>query len=211
MLGIFRSVAVACWLASADVPSARQRLGSAERSLPIAMTSQFEQSNRHVEEMVATAQRISRRGHGILATDESVPTAGKRLETIGMANNEANRRSFREMLYTTEGLGKYISGVILFDEAMHQRTADGALFTERLRDEGIAVGIKVDTGLQPLAGTNGETLTQGLDGLGERCRAYYRLGARFAKWRAVLKIGEVPRSDRAHACARRAHTRPMHA
>jgi len=197
MLGIFRSVAVACWLASADVPSVRQRLGSAERSMTIAMTSQFEQSNRHVEEMVATAQRISRRGHGILATDESVPTAGKRLETIGMANNEANRRSFREMLYTTEGLGEYISGVILFDEAMHQRTADGALFTERLRDEGIAVGIKVDTGLQPLAGTNGETLTQGLDGLGERCRAYYRLGARFAKWRAVLKIGEGMPSERA--------------
>ena len=158
------------------------------------MVSDFEHQNPFVREMRETAARLSRRGHGILATDESTPTVGRRLETINLENTDANRRAFRELLYTTPGLGEHISGVIMFDETLYQRTEGfgrrpgGVKFTKVLEDEGIVVGIKVDTGLQRLAGTYGETATQGLDGLGERCKAYYAEGARFAKWRAVLKI-----------------------
>jgi len=161
------------------------------------LLSEFELSNPYTREMKATAARVSRRGVGILATDESVPTAGKRLETIGVKNTEEMRRAFREMLYSTPGLGKYISGVIMFDETIYQRTTGGIRFTQLLQEQGILVGIKVDTGLQPLAGTGGETATQGLDGLGERCKGYYLEGARFAKWRAVLKIGNGMPSERA--------------
>ena len=160
----------------------------------IRMVSTFERYNRFTKEMRETAQKLSRPGHGILATDESTPTVGRRLDTIGIENTEANRRVFREMLYTTPGLGDYISGVIMFDETLYQRTEGlgrrpgGVKFTKVLEEQGILPGIKVDTGLQRLAGTDGETATQGLDGLGERCKAYYAEGARFAKWRAVLKI-----------------------
>lgn len=163
----------------------------------ISMLSEFEIQNPYVFEMKATAARISRRGHGILATDESVPTAGKRLSTIGMDNTEESRRAFRELLYAAPGLAKYISGVIMFDETLHQSTSGGIRFTQLLHEQGILVGIKVDTGLQPLGGTDGETTTQGLDGLAERCKQYYREGARFAKWRAVLKIGNGMPSERA--------------
>ena len=175
------------------------------RSSAILMVSDFERYNPYIKEMQETARKISRPGHGILATDESTPTAGRRLASIGLENNETMRRAFREMLYTTQGLGEYISGVIMFDETLYQRTAGigrrpgGVRFTQVLHDEGIVVGIKVDTGLQTLAGTSGETATQGLDGLGERCKAYYAEGARFAKWRAVLKIGDGMPSERAIA------------
>ena len=124
----------------------------------------------------------------------ATPTVGRRLDTIGIENTEANRRAFREILYTTPGLGEHISGVIMFDETLYQRTEGmgrrpgGVKFTKVLEEQGIVPGVKVDTGLQRLAGTEGETATQGLDGLGERCKAYYAEGARFAKWRAVLKI-----------------------
>ena len=170
----------------------------------IKAVSEFERFNPHVKEMRETAKRISRRGRGILATDESIPTAGKRLGTIGMPNTELTRRGFREVLYTTEGLGEYISGVIMFDETVYQTTASGLRLTEVLQKEGIVVGVKVDTGLQPLSGTEGETATQGLDGLAERCRAYYEEGARFTKWRAVFKIGDNMPSER--AIAENAHT-----
>eukprot|EP00308_Calcidiscus_leptoporus_P017174 CAMPEP_0119378218 /NCGR_PEP_ID=MMETSP1334-20130426/47470_1 /TAXON_ID=127549 /ORGANISM="Calcidiscus leptoporus, Strain RCC1130" /LENGTH=375 /DNA_ID=CAMNT_0007397351 /DNA_START=184 /DNA_END=1311 /DNA_ORIENTATION=+ len=171
------------------------------------MTSEFESENVFVDEMLTTAKRISRDGYGILATDESIPTAGKRLASIGVDNTYNNRRAFRELLYTTEDLGRHISGVIMFDETLYQRSAGGVRFVNVLRDQGILTGIKVDTGLQNLAGTNGETATQGLDGLGERCKAYRAEGASFAKWRAVLKIGSGMPSDRAisenaHALAR---------
>jgi len=167
-------------------------------------TSEFERFNPYLKEMIATAEQISRRGHGILATDESIPTAGKRLGTVGLPNTEESRRSFREVLYTTPGLSRYISGVIMFDETFRQTTGDGARFTTYLQDEGIVVGVKVDTGLQPLAGTDGETATQGLDGLAERCRGYYAEGARFTKWRAVFKIGAGMPSER--ALSENAHT-----
>jgi len=152
-----------------------------------------------LEEMKETANRIARRGFGILATDESIPTAGKRLHTIGVENTYENRQNFRELLYTTEGLGQYISGVIMFDETLYQRTAGGVRFIKVLHDEQILTGIKVDTGLQPLTLESGETATQGLDGLGERCKAYRQEGASFAKWRAVLKIGPGTPSPRALA------------
>jgi len=154
------------------------------------MTSEFEAHNPYLAEMVETATQISRPGHGILATDESTVTAGKRLLSIGLTNTEQNRKDFRELLYTTPGLGDHISGCILFDETMYQSTNSGVRFVQLLRDQGIHVGMKVDTGLQRLAGTADETATQGLDGLGERCKAYYAEGARFAKWRAAFKVDE---------------------
>jgi fructose-bisphosphate aldolase class I len=167
------------------------------RASVATMTSRFERDSQHLDEMVATAKRIARRGCGLMATDESVPTAGKRLEGIGVENTEANRRAWRTLLYTTQGLGEYVSGVIMFDEALYQRTAGGVRFTQLLAEQGILTGVKVDTGLQPLAGTRGETATQGLDGLAERCKQYYAEGVRFAKWRAVYHIGEGTPSQRA--------------
>lgn len=137
-----------------------------------------------------TAKEICTPGKGILAADESTGTIGKRFDQIGVDNNHANRQAYRELLFTTPGLSEYISGVIMFDETVRDTTKAGARFTQVLRDRGIHCGIKVDTGLVPIAGTNDETLTQGLDGLGKRCAEYYKLGCRFAKWRAVLKIGK---------------------
>jgi len=163
----------------------------------LSMTSAFELENPYIEEMKLTARRIARQGFGILATDESIPTAGKRLASIGVDNELENRRAFRELLYTAPDLNKYISGVIMFDETLYQSTADGVRFVRLLRERGIDVGIKVDTGLQPLFGTDGETATQGLDGLRPRCKAYRAEGATFAKWRAVLKVGHGMPSERA--------------
>ena len=112
------------------------------------------------------------------------------MATIGVDNTEDNRRAWRELLYTAPGLGKYISGAIMFEETLYQKSRDGKQFVDILKDQGIVPGIKVDTGLQPLPGTDGETATQGLDGLADRCREYYKQGARFAKWRAVIKVDE---------------------
>ena len=179
------------------------------RTASISMTSAFERENMFLAEMKVTAKEIARRGCGILATDESHATVGKRLSTVGVENTPENRRRFRELLYTTEGLGKHLSGVIMYDETLYQRTSGGVRFVQVLRDEGIQVGIKVDTGLAPLGGgaASGETSTQGLDGLSDRCKAYYAEGARFAKWRAVFKMGRgTPSrralSDNAHSLAR---------
>ena len=167
------------------------------RGPPITMASRFEMDNRYIKEMCATARQVARPGHGILATDESTPTAGKRLATIGVENTERNRREYRELLYTAPGLGKHISGVIMTAETLYQSTTEGMRFVDVVREQGIVPGIKVDTGLSELGGTAGETATQGLDGLGERCKAYYAEGARFAKWRAVFKVGTDMPSERA--------------
>eukprot|EP00621_Florenciella_sp_RCC1693_P013687 CAMPEP_0182533450 /NCGR_PEP_ID=MMETSP1323-20130603/13684_1 /TAXON_ID=236787 /ORGANISM="Florenciella parvula, Strain RCC1693" /LENGTH=389 /DNA_ID=CAMNT_0024743329 /DNA_START=43 /DNA_END=1212 /DNA_ORIENTATION=+ len=141
------------------------------------------------DELAKTASTIAAKGKGILACDESTKTVGARLESIGMENTEENRRDWRGLLFTTEGLGEYISGAILFEETLFQTHADGDTQVEKLNKAGIIPGIKVDTGLFPLeGGIKGETVCTGLDGLGARCAKYYERGARFAKWRTALRI-----------------------
>ena len=144
---------------------------------------------------------------GILAADESIGTMSSRLEKVGVAATEENRRVYRELIVTTPRLSESISGIILADETFRQKVSNGRTFPEFLADLGILTGIKVDTGAKPLAGAPNETITEGLDGLRERVKDYVRLGATFAKWRAVIKIGDNLPSDRAvranvHALAR---------
>jgi len=129
-------------------------------------------------------------GKGILAADESTGTIGKRFEAIAVENTEENRRAYRDLLFSTCDLEKAISGVIMFDETLYQKTADGTPFVDVLKKKGILVGIKVDKGVAELLGTEGETVTQGHDDLLKRCQKYYASGARFAKWRGVLKISD---------------------
>jgi fructose-bisphosphate aldolase, class I len=140
-------------------------------------------------QLEATAQAMVAEGKGVLAADESNRTMTKRLEAVGVESTEESRRSYRGLLFTTPGAAEYISGVIMYDETIRQATADGTPFPEFLASEGILPGIKVDTGAKPLAGFPGETVTEGLDGLRERLGEYRELGARFAKWRAVIGIG----------------------
>lgn len=141
------------------------------------------------EELAATANAIASPGKGILAVDESTNTIGKRLASIGVDNTEENRQAYRGMLFTTPGLGNYISGAILYEETLFQNHADGTPFVDCLNKIGVIPGIKVDTGLSPLPGGHEvETWCSGLDGLVERAKKYYAQGARFAKWRAVLQI-----------------------
>jgi fructose-bisphosphate aldolase class I len=127
---------------------------------------------------------------GLLAADESTGTIKKRFDKIKLESTEENRRAYRELLFTTPGIGQWISGVILYDETLRQKTRDGAPFADYLSKQGILPGIKVDAGAKPLALFPGETITEGLDGLRERLLEYHKLGARFAKWRAVIDIGE---------------------
>jgi len=134
-------------------------------------------------------------GKGVLAADESNPTIKKRFDIINVEATEENRRAYRELLLTTEGANEFIGGVILFDETLRQSTADGVPFAQVLTDAGIVPGIKVDKGAKALAGADGETVTEGLDGLRERLEEYHGLGARFAKWRAVIAIGDDIPSD----------------
>lgn len=141
------------------------------------------------DELIKTAKYIATPGKGILAADESTGTIGKRLASINVENVEPNRQALRELLFTTPGAFQYLSGVILFEETLYQSTAAGTPFVDVLKAGGVVPGIKVDKGTVDIAGTNGETTTQGLDSLGARCAKYYEAGARFAKWRAVLKIG----------------------
>ena len=129
-------------------------------------------------------------GKGILAADESHPTIKKRFDGIGVENTEAHRRDYREMLFTAPGIDAWIGGVILFDETLRQESADGLPFPALLARRGIVPGIKVDAGARALAGFAGETVTEGLDGLRKRLEEYRKLGAGFAKWRAVIAIGE---------------------
>ncbi len=159
------------------------------------------------DEMVRTAAAMVAPGKGILAADESNPTMAKRLAGIGLESTEARRRDYREILFTTEGLADHVSGVILFDETLRQSAADGTPFAEVLVRHGVIPGIKVDGGTKPLAGFPDEVVTEGLDGLRGRLEEYAGLGARFAKWRAVIKIGDERPTDfciraNAHALAR---------
>ena len=141
------------------------------------------------ETLEATARALVAPGKGILAADESTGTIEKRLKSIEVESTEENRRAYREMLFTTAGIGDHISGVILYDETIRQSTRDGVPFTKVLVDTGVIPGIKVDMGAKPLAGAEGEKVTEGLDGLRERLREYRELGAKFTKWRAVIDIG----------------------
>ena len=154
------------------------------------------------------AQAMVREGQGILAADESTRTIGKRFDQIGLDNVEENRRAYRELLFTADAaMRDHISGVILFDETLRQSTADGRRFVDVIKEAGAVPGIKVDEGAKPLAGFPGETVTEGLDGLRGRLGEYHDLGARFAKWRAVIDVAETLPSlaavkANAHALAR---------
>ena len=156
-------------------------------------------ANKFEAELRATAQAIASPGKGILAADESTNTIGARFKAINLANNVENRRAYRQMLFDTPNLNQWISGVILYEETLFQKHSNGETFAEVLRKQGIVVGIKVDEGTKVLPRTENETSTQGLTNLDIRCQKYYKAGARFAKWRAVLKIDEHCPSDLAIA------------
>ncbi|QGT78696.1 fructose-bisphosphate aldolase class I [Guyparkeria halophila] len=140
------------------------------------------------DELIQTAKAMVAPGKGILAIDESNGTCNKRFEAVGIEPTEQKRREYRELLLTTPNLEEYVSGAILYDETIRQTTGDGKSFIDVMRERGQVVGIKVDTGAKPLAGSDGEKVTEGLDGLRERLAEYYEMGARFAKWRAVIAI-----------------------
>ncbi|MGX6646827.1 class I fructose-bisphosphate aldolase [Maricaulaceae bacterium MS644] len=143
-----------------------------------------------LDQLNDVALRMVAPGKGILAADESTGTIKRRFDTIGLENTEDNRRSWREMLFRTEpAMRAHVSGVILFDETIRQNAADGTPLVKLIEDAGSIPGIKVDAGAKDLAGSPGETVTEGLDGLRDRLNAYYKLGARFAKWRGVIDIG----------------------
>jgi len=146
-------------------------------------------------------------GKGILAADETVPTLTKRFDALGIKSTEQSRRAYREMLFTPPGAAEFISGVIMHDETIRQKSAGGTPLVKVLLSQGIAPGIKVDAGVKPLAGAPGESITEGLDGLRDRLAAYHDMGARFAKWRAVIRIDNALPSSacvsaNAHALAR---------
>src|SRR6266540_4111484 len=158
-------------------------------------------------ELHETARALVAEGKGILAADESDSTIKKRFDSIDLESTEENRRAYRDMLFTTPGVEEYISGVILFDETIRQSSVDGTPFPKLLESKGIIPGIKVDKGAKPLANAEGETVTEGLDGLRDRLNEYRELGAHFTKWRAVISIGEGIPSEyclwvNAHALAR---------
>ena len=159
------------------------------------------------QSLVKTANSLVAPGKGILAADESTGTIGARFAALGVENVERNRRDYREMLVSTEGVSEFISGVILYDETLRQNCSGGTPMVKLLEERGIVPGIKVDTRAHPLAGAPGEVVTEGLDGLRDRMAEYYEIGARFAKWRAVIAIGpHLPSSYcievNAHALAR---------
>ena len=150
-----------------------------------------------MENLKEIANQMVLKGKGILAADESTPTCDKRFDSIGVEKNFNNRNEYRDLLFNTPDIEKYISGVILFDETIRQSTTcDKSIpFTELLKSKGIIPGIKVDTGAKDFAGFKNEKITEGLDGLRDRLKEYYEMGARFAKWRAVITIGETIPSD----------------
>lgn len=146
-----------------------------------------------LQELIHTAKALVANHKGILAMDESLPTCNKRFAKLGIPETVDARRAYREMIVTTYGLGEFISGAILFDETIHQLIKDGTPMIKVLIDAGIIPGIKVDTGAKELAGHPGEKISEGLDGLRDRLTEYYQMGARFAKWRAVINIsGSIP-------------------
>jgi fructose-bisphosphate aldolase class I len=169
-----------------------------------------------IENLETVAKKLVAPGKGILAADESSGTIEKRLKSINVPSSEENRRMYREILFTTKGAGEFISGVILFDETIRQKTRDGRSFVEVLEQQGIVPGIKVDKGAKAMANFAGEKITEGLDGLRERLGEYRQLGARFAKWRAVITIGDgIPTraciDSNAEALARAGSTDGRHA
>ncbi len=160
-----------------------------------------------MEELQVIAAALVAPGKGILAADESSGTIKTRFDAIGVESTESNRRAYRELLFRTPGVGDHVSGVILYDETLRQKAADGTPFVKVLLDQGIRPGIKADLGAKPLAGVPGETVTEGLDGLRERFAEWRKLGAQFSKWRAVITIGDgIPSGycieANAHALAR---------
>ena len=160
-----------------------------------------------VSELAKVAQAMVAPGRGILAADESTGTIGKRFQGIQVENTEEHRRAYRDMLFTAKALGEHVSGVILYDETLRQKSADGTPFPVLLQRQGVIPGIKVDAGAKDMALCPGETVTEGLDGLAKRCAEYVQLGAKFAKWRAVITIGaQIPSEAcieaNAHALAR---------
>jgi fructose-bisphosphate aldolase class I len=161
----------------------------------------------NLDVLAATAKEMISDYRGLLAADESTGTIKKRFDSINVESTEEMRRDYREMLFRAKGLGEFISGTILFEETLRQSTKDGTRLVDLLKSQDIIPGIKVDTGAKPLAGVDGETVTEGLDGLTERVAEYVELGARFAKWRAVITIRDNQPTDYAirvnsHALAR---------
>jgi fructose-bisphosphate aldolase, class I len=159
------------------------------------------------DDVQRNAAALVAQGKGILAADETVPTLTRRFDALGIRSTEDSRRTYREMLFTPPGIAEFISGVILQDETIRQQGSTGVPLAEVLANQRILPGIKVDTGAKPLAGSPGETVTEGLDGLRERLAEYRELGARFAKWRAVIRIADGSPSvagigANAHALAR---------
>lgn len=140
--------------------------------------------------LMGTAKSLVSNDKGILAMDESFPTCNKRFAKLGIPQTEEFRRAYRELIVTTHGLGKFISGAILFDETIRQKIKDGTPMIKVIADAGIIPGIKVDTGAKEMAGHPGEKISEGLDGLRDRLIEYHQMGARFAKWRAVIVIGD---------------------
>ena len=160
-----------------------------------------------MQDLAEVARALVAPGKGILAADESTTTIQKRFDAIGVENTELNRRAYRELLFRTPGIAEYVSGVILYDETIRQKAADGTPLVKILRDQGILPGIKADIGAKPLAFSSNEVITEGLDGLRERLAEYRGLGAVFSKWRAVIAIGDgIPTpyciEVNAHALAR---------
>jgi fructose-bisphosphate aldolase, class I len=147
-------------------------------------------SEMNAQELITTARAMVAEDKGLLAMDESTPTCNKRFEKVGIPQTEEARRSYRELIVTTPGLGEFISGVILYDETIRQSRKDGTLFVKVITDAGIIPGIKVDTGAKDMAGHAREKITEGLDGLRDRLAEYSHMGARFAKWRAVIAISD---------------------
>ena len=142
-------------------------------------------------DLESVARTLVADGKGILAADETIPTLTRRFDTVGIKSTEQSRRTYREMLFTSPGAAEFISGVIMYDETIRQKSSRGAPLVEALTAQRIAPGMKVDAGAKPLAGSPGETVTEGLDGLRDRLSDYRAMGARFAKWRAVIRVTEA--------------------
>src|SRR6267378_2845799 len=185
-----------------SIPSRATSFGAAGAGKVKLPTSgfPFEQQDRLMDRnlLSKTAAAMVAKGKGLLAADESSGTCEKRFKSVGVDSTEANRRAYRDLLFTTKGIEEFVSGVILFDETLRQSTVSGnEPFPEYLARKGIIPGIKVDKGIHDLALSPGEKVAEGLDGLRGRLEEYFRLGARFAKWRAVITIGKgIP----SHAC-----------
>jgi fructose-bisphosphate aldolase, class I len=157
-------------------------------------------SNNYTQELQETAQAMVAEGKGILAMDESTGTCNKRFEKVGIPTTEEYRREYRELIVTTPGFGEFISGAILYDETIRQTTSSGISFIEAMKEARIIPGIKLDEGAKPLAGHPEEQVTEGLDGLRERIAEYYEMGARFAKWRAVISIADSGKDRPSRGC-----------